>query len=246
MSSILAQIQQELADKALADPFFSDIPVLTERMKDISYLVELAVKKTRRAVVVATPKADINFPDRLTPYFDDIRAIGYCFENVALNQHLPNYISSLEIAEQLTATWYQYRPEGINEVWVPDRPTISLGSDLDHPLVQLISEQFFLAYAVRFRTSGGLFKEVSKVATPVWDNTLGTLTCATAGAAIFWTDTGGYPNPQTNLYTGTAPMEVGPGVAILARAYLQGFLASDLLTETTAATYDHEAIGAPT
>jgi hypothetical protein len=230
VSSILGQIQKELADKALADPFFSDIPVLTEQMKDIAYLCELAVQKTRRAVVVTTPRADISYPDRLTPYFDDIRVIGFCFENVSVNKNLPGYVSSLEIAEQLTATWYQYRPEGINEVWVPERPTISLGSDLDHPLVQLVSDSFFLAYAVRFKTSGGLFKEVPKVATPVWNATAKTLTCATAGAATFYTITGGYPNPQTNLYSG--PLTLAMGTVLLARSYLAGYLSSELLKVT--------------
>jgi hypothetical protein len=238
MSSILLAIQEELANKARNDPFFSSITVLTESMKDISYLVELAMAKARRAVVVTTPRADVRYPDRLTPYFDDIRVVGFCFENVAINRVTSGYIASIEIAENLLSTWYQYKPLGINEVWTPEVPSIALGSDLDHPLVQLVQDTFFLAYAVRFKTSGGIYNAPPQCAAVTMTETVVVLTqiatvtlaCATGGAAIFYTIDGDYPNTLETLYT--APFACPVGTQVIAKAYLAGYLDSALLKTT--------------
>lgn len=74
--------------------------------------------------------------------------------------------------------------------------------------------------------------ERPKVATPEIA-TLGdqiTLSCATDGAALWWTLDGGYPGPggQANLYTG--PISVEPGQHTLrVAAHLSGYVASDAM-----------------
>jgi hypothetical protein len=87
------------------------------------------------------------------------------------------------------------------------------------------------------RTAGGLYVAGSTVATPVAAPSSGavpqtvTLTCATPGAAIFYTTDGKQPSPlgaSSTLYT--APIGIASAATLKARAWLAGYTASSTLT----------------
>jgi hypothetical protein len=89
---------------------------------------------------------------------------------------------------------------------------------------------------VKFTTSGQNSAVGTYAATPVISETSGvvTLTCATAGAAVFYTLDGKNPMPRGStavLYT--APFTPGSGLTLKARSFLAGYLNSQTAQQTT-------------
>jgi len=234
MSGVLAAMQQELADRLMAEPSFADVPVLTERLHDLESQVERALNRIGLMAVVTTPLANIGHQDTTTPYFDDVHALIRIYENVMVNKtrHDVTYRSCLEMAEITVATVHHFKPDGINEVWVPENPTITLGND-----------PMDLCYDCRFTTQAGIIHTIPQIALPtvtaadLGDGTASvTVACATTGAAVFYTTDGTYPAPRKldgtagSLYS--APFIVADGAVVKVRAWLAGYLASDLVSAT--------------
>jgi hypothetical protein len=225
MSSILSQLQQQCADRLLADPMFADVCVLTERIKDIESEIQRALGpwneqggKTGLVAIVLTPTANVNFENVFGPFFDDIRIAVRVIENVPVNQD-PNTgtnVPAAEAAERVCNLLHLFMPDGASGPITAQKPTISLGNDPNN-----------LSYDCRFKTSGGLSTVLPQVETPVItkNGAAYTLTCSTAGAAIFYTLDGSNPSPRNGtLYIGE--FTPGTGVPLNARAWLAGYLAS--------------------
>src|SRR6185312_11259883 len=91
--SILATIQQQCADRLLADPFFATVPVLTESIGDLDNEIAVALGplggeggKSGLVVVIRTPTANVHFGNVFGPFFDEIKIIARITENVTVNR----------------------------------------------------------------------------------------------------------------------------------------------------------------
>lgn len=230
--SVLVSIQQQCADRILADPFFTNVPVLTERIKDLNAEIATALApitgaggKSGLAVVVLTPTANVHFENVFGPFFDDIRITVRVIENVTVNQdatHGTN-IPAAAAAEKICSLLHYFQPDSANGPVVSRRPGISLQDDPDN-----------LVYLCRFRTSGGPVGTLPQVAAPAATNSSGvvTLSTATSGAAIFYTLDGSNPTPRNGILY-TAPFTPATGLALKTRAWLAGYLTSDTTTINT-------------
>ena len=232
MSSVLSQLQQECADRLQSDPLFANVPVLTERIKDIESEIERALGplneqggKTGLVAILLTPTANVNFENVFGPFFDEVRIVARVVENVPINQD-PNTgtnIAAAELAEKICALLHHFQPDSATGPVVAQKPAIALANDPNH-----------LSYDCHFRTSGGLTAALPQVAEPgiAANSGVYALSSTTAGAAIFYTLDGSNPSPRNGtLYT--APFLPATGLKLKARAWLAGYLASDTATANT-------------
>jgi Chitobiase/beta-hexosaminidase C-terminal domain len=233
--SLLVSLQQQCANRLQSDPLFANVPVLTERIANIQSEINTALGplgsgatgKTGLVAIVLTPTADVNFDNLFGPFFDDIRIDVRIVENVTINEDPANgtNVAASDAAEKVCSLLHLFQPDNANGPVLARKPSIALRHD--HASQNLI-------YECRFRTSGGLTSILSQAATPAIADTSGvvTLTCATSGAAIFYTLDGSSPSPRNGtLYT--APFTPGTGLTLNARAWLAGYLTSNTATATT-------------
>ena len=229
MSSTLLTFQQEVADRLLADPFFANIPVVTEILKDISGTINTAVANCGLAVLVATPAAGKPFPNVSTPFWEDIDVTVQTHELPAMNNGVNSSIRSLEVCEKICAL--------LNPPWVP--VTYSRALLPRSPTIRLVPNKTFLVYHCRYSASGGVVYTPSQVATPVVSTSptpvvapvssvpvTVTISCATSGAAIFYTLDGKYPAPRNGTFY-TAPFVISSAATLRTRAWLAGYNASE-------------------
>lgn len=232
MSSILSQLQQQCADRLQTDPLFANIPVLTERIKDIESEIDRALGplneqggKTGLVAIILTPSANATFENVFGPFFDEIKVVVRVIENVPINQD-PNTgtnIPAAEAAERICNLLHHFLPDSANGPITAQKPTISLGNDPTH-----------LSYDCRFRTSGGLSAVLPQLSAPVItkNGSAYTLACSTAGAAVFYTLDGSNPSPRNGTFY-TAPITPASHLTLNARAWLAGFLTSQTATVNT-------------
>jgi hypothetical protein len=232
MSSLLSQLQQQCADRLLSDPLFAHVSVLTERIRDIESEIDRALGplnqtggKTGLVAILLTPTASVNFENIFGPFFDDIKIVVRVVENVPLNQDPATgaNIAAAELAEKICALLHHFQPDNAAGPIVAQRPAITLGNDPS-----------YLSYDCQFKTSGGLMSVLPQLAMPVITSVGGqlTLACATAGAAIFFTLDGANPSPRNaTLYT--APFTPATGRTLRCRAWLAGYLTSEVTTINT-------------
>lgn len=222
---VLKTIEQENTNRLLADPYFSNVPVINQQIGDIANEIAIAVGSIGVCVIVMVPNADVKYPNIPGPYFDGIYLKVRVVENVIVNQGASGTgKGALDIAEYVVALIHHFSPQSLSEIMNAANPTITLGNDPN-----------FLNYDVHFFTQGGLSYVINPVAaiTHSYDGTNVTLTETTPGAAVFYTTypTGNssiFPSPQVGtLYTG--PFVLATGNTVQAVAYLAGMLDSVLL-----------------
>ncbi len=225
IESVLEAIQQDIADRLLADPYFSDIPVIPEILKDVENEVERAVKQIGAMVLIVTPVASITLSKDAPPYFDEIDIVCRCSEHVILNRS-PDGTGKhvLSIAEHVLVVLHHYAPSNIIEMVYSNAPSIRLVAD----------PTGLLSYDCRFRTQGGLLYDIPVVADPVISRSGGNIviTCATSYANVFYALPGErYPNPRTgHFYAG--PFAAANGTVIRAKGWLAGYMNSKQVTAT--------------
>ena len=233
--SLIETIQREVADQIAADGFFLNIPVLVESLGDSASQIERALGpvntqggKVGAAVVVTTPTANVSWPEVGGPFFDEIPITVLVAVNPVTNNdpEAGTGASALAICEEVCSMLHQFYPHSANGPIVAERPTITRapnGGD-DEAIIQ---------YLCRFKTLGGIQNVLPQVTTPSVHSASDeyTLSCATPGAAIFYTTDGSNPNPRTStLYT--APF-ASSGQSVATRAWLAGYLASEILSFNT-------------
>lgn len=218
MPSVLTSIQQEIADRLLADPFFATIPVLVENPRDVTYELEASVSAAGTWAEVLVPEAVVSASTAPGPIFDPVEIAIRVRENipVASGPH------ALEVAETALALLHLYRQTTINEV-LSAAPK-ALGR---------INEPNVVAYEARVRTQAGASYAVPQLDAPtissagsVSPQTV-TLASDQPGAAIYYTLDGSQPAPRSPtsvLYT--APFTVSAAAQLRTRVWLAGFMAS--------------------
>jgi hypothetical protein len=218
MASILASIQQEIADRLLADPFFATIPVLVETPRDLNFELQASVAAAATYGVVLVPQAQVSAPTAPGPIFDPVEFAVRFRENVPVST-VPH---ALEVAETALALLHLYRPPTFNEV-------ISAAPNA----LARVTEPNVVTYEIRVRTQAGAGYAVPQLDAPVIASAgtqspqSVTLSSDAPGAAIFYTVDGSQPAPRSpTAVCYTVPFTVaGPGL-LRARAWRAGSLAS--------------------
>jgi hypothetical protein len=233
---VLQQLKTEVVDRLLADPFFGDspgIPVLDERVHELENEIDKAINQiSGLCVLVTIPRANVSpqaqnlagIGSERGPYFDSCTVVIRVFETPLINPQ-NNFDGTgktgLETAVTIAALLHLFLPAGANEPLVCI--SVGLGNDPDR-----------VSYDVVLSHRGGIKYTIPQVATPAISYDAGdvTITCATAGAAIFYTTTNAEPTPRSGtLYT--APFASASGVKVRARAWLAGYLGSKESSLTT-------------
>jgi len=218
MPSVLTSIQQEIADRLVADPFFSTIPVLVEAPRDLTFDLQTSVASAGTYGVVLVPQATVSAPNAPGPIFDPVEIAVRFRENipVAAGPH------ALEVAETALALLHLYRPNTINEVLCAAPNAL-----------MRVNEPNVVAYEIRVRTQAGASYAVPQLDTPTIASAgkatpqTVTLTSDQPGAAIYYTLDGSQPSPRGStsiLYT--APFAMSSPATIRTRAWLAGYLTS--------------------
>jgi hypothetical protein len=218
MASILACIQQEIADRLLADPFFATVPVLVETPRDVTFELQAAVAAAGTWGIVQVPHAAVSAPNAPGPIFDPVEFAVRFRENVPVSSG-PH---ALETAETALALLHLYKPATVNEVICAAPQAL-----------QRVLEPNVVCYEVRVRTQAGAGYAVPQLDAPVIScgafNSPQTVTLSSdaPGAAIFYTLDGSAPAPRgptAHLYT--APFTVAAPSLLRTRAWLAGSLTS--------------------
>ena len=218
MSSILTSIQQEIADRLLADSFFATIPVLVETPRDMAFELQSGVAAAGTYGVVLVPQALVSAPTAPGPFFDPVEIAVRFRENIPVADG-PH---ALEVAETALALLHLYRPTTINEVIVA-APTA----------LKAVKEPDVVAYEIAVRTQAGASYAVPQLDAPEisiagtgWPLTV-TLSSDQAGAAVYYTLDGSQPAPRgPTSYLYSAPFVVSGPALLRTRAWLAGFVAS--------------------
>jgi Chitobiase/beta-hexosaminidase C-terminal domain len=218
MSSILASIQQEIADRLLADPFFATIPVLVETPRDVTFELQASVAAAGTYGVVQVPQALVNAPTAPGPIFDPVELAVRFRENVpvSIGPH------ALEVAETALALLHLYKPTTFNEVIYAAPQALAR-----------VNEPNVVTYEIRVRTQAGAGYAVPQLDAPVISSAGSvspqtvTLSSDAPGAAIFYTLDGSQPAPRSpTAVFYTAPFTVHAPGLLRARAWLAGSLTS--------------------
>lgn len=207
------------AIKALmeGDPYYFDIPILTERLQNIDAKVEQIVGKAGGIciVLITTTFGEplVNLPGA---NFGKIGFVARTYENVKTN---PTGKEAQHVALHTAALWSQLKPDAL-----------SSPLKLDDPGVALAEDPRFLVYGTQALTEGGTKIEIPRLEDVTIDasnlNAIA-LAQATPGRAIFYTLDSSFPaprNPNAHLYLAT--FIAAPGVTVRARAYLAGYISS--------------------
>lgn len=213
----LSDIRAAIGGFTEADPYFSDIPVITERLKDLQGRIDLIVGRTAGiALILVTPVVGGVLANVTGANFSGIQVLGRILENTKINE---TGKEALDVAIYTTALWSQLKPDSLSATLIPQEPPIVLGNDPK-----------YLSYDVRFTTEGGTKIEIPRLDPVTIDaSNLGAIALAnpTPGAPIFYTLDNTQPsprNPAAVLFL--APFSSSSGVTVRARAWLPGYIPS--------------------
>lgn len=214
---MLLELQQEIAARLEADAFFADVQVLTQKVQDLDSEIERALATLGVSVVILTPNADVTNGDLQGPRLDPIRVVIACAETPVLNAAGPR---ALACAERALALLHH---------WTPDSLSVPL---VGRSLVLADPQPGMTAHNVEFTVAGGLDAELDElVLTADVGGDPITLTCATAGAAIFYTLDGKNPAPRNGTLYAAPLSRPTAGTRLKARAWLAGYLPSNVVNE---------------
>jgi hypothetical protein len=222
VSSALLQIETEMAQRLEAIPFFAPFTILVDPRKNIVAEIQSKIGKLKTLIAPKIVGADDNHPNVHGTYFDEIRAVVGVFQNPLLRA---DHAEPLEICEEIHKAFKNWSPDSLTNPLNPRKPGI-----------EQIADAQLNIFNCNFETRGGFVGALPVAAPPVAtysEPDLGYIfTSATEGAAIFYTTNGSNPSPRNGTLA-YGPRALAPGT-IKARAFLAGYLRSELLTLTVA------------
>lgn len=202
-------IQDALQQLIESEPAFASFAIYQRQEGGVQ-----AVIYAKEAIEIGLPKLGLKNPNQPLPFFEGIRIPVKMFFNRKAGS--PTYEPS-DAAEMLVAL-IDLSPYATAEgdPFTLDDPPIEHTEDSTHRSVKTINVV----------VSGGLTIDRPQVATPALSGTSSvTATCATAGAQMFYTLNGNFPNPRNGtLYT--APVAVASGQTISVIGWLAGYTRS--------------------
>jgi hypothetical protein len=205
------------AIKALmeADPYYLDIPIVTEKLQDIDAKTDEVIQLAGGIVLIllVTTFDDVlkNVPGA---NFDKIRFAARTVENLNLNA---TGKSSLQVALHTAALWSQLKPDTFSSPLILE--SVDLGND-----------ERGVTYDTFAQTAGGTKIEIPRledVTIDAFDLAAISLANPQAGAFMFYTLDDSKPiprNPSAQVFAG--PFNSAPGVTVRARAWLPGYIPS--------------------
>jgi hypothetical protein len=219
MSSALLQLELEIKDRLEEMPFFAPFTVLVEPRKNIVSEIQSRIGKLKTLIAPKVVGADDDHPNISGVYFDAIRISVGIFQNPILKG---DHADPFEIAEEIHKALKNWTPVSLANAINPAKPGI-----------EPIADDTLNIVSCNFAARGGFVGAVPAVTTPVITitGTPGTvLTCATVGAAMFYTLDNSNPSPRAGTYAapGTDLGVLAPGSTLKVRAFLAGYLHSSL------------------
>lgn len=110
-----------------ADPYYSDIPIITERLQNIDAKIEGIVGKAGGiCIVLVTAAFEGPIPNLPGANFDGVKFIARTFENVKTN---PTGKEAQHVALYTAALWSQLKPDALSSPLKLDDPGVLLGND---------------------------------------------------------------------------------------------------------------------
>ena len=232
--AVVESIQQECADILASDPYFSNIPIITEKIYDFENEITVNVAAIGICVVILTPTMSQSLQN-VGAYFDEVAIDISTIENVIVNQSATGTGKRALATAEYVHTLMHMTGTG-RRLATTSKQVVAL-----RPTVQLTPPppkwNRHVIYRNRYTTDCGLQYIMPTIA-QVKASQSGAgqplvLQCATPGSAIYYTlDGKTRPAPRTgSLYLG--PVTVPPSSKVQALAWLAGWLT----TNNQAATY---------
>jgi hypothetical protein len=219
-------------DALLAEPFFANIPafggavVVSLDSGDIENTITQDLNKIGLNVTISTNEGFVGHPNQSGPYFDDLGLVAIITEDVTVNRAAStnggNNPTAYAVAAAVCAILHKLATEGVSELFLITR----IARVLTPPDGQNVWNVFFKTQAGLSYTRPALAPVVVDVTAP--GNQTINLSCATPGAAIFYTLNGAYPAPRTGILS-TGPINITAGQKLWARAWLPGYAPSNPL-----------------
>lgn len=219
--SMKEQLEQEIADRILADPMFAAIEVHVDPEKNIVAAVMQKIAKLGRLVAPVVNGYSVLKPDISGPYFDDLNIEVGVFHNAKIAKA---GASPSAMAERVAALLHLWKPDSLSTPLKCAREAITAVPDANLNI-----------WSVKVSASGGLtyvLPALGVVTLHRAGNEV-TLSHTTPGAAIFFTTNGNHPTPRSGTH-----FDNGDGITITApttlkaRAWLAGYLTSPLLNQS--------------
>jgi len=220
MASALLQLEVEVQHRLESIPFFTPYAsrdaILVEPRKNIVAEINLKLGKMKTVIVPKIVGADDNHPNVTGAYFDEIRISVGVFQKDLLKGEDASYI---EIAEEIHKALKGWTPDSLANAVNPMKPGIEPIADAKLNIV-----------SCNFEMKGGFVGTLPSVAEPsATILPLGNIqfTCATPGAAVFYTTDGTNPTPRNGTLA-LGVINVPETTRFKARGYLAGFHRSSL------------------
>ena len=228
--SIFEQFQQQAVDRLLSLPFFATprtglpdgIPVLPVHIKEIDSMIDIAVEQVGGlCILVGVLEAKVDAGCAGIPMFDTTWLVQTT-DNPTLNE---SGVNGIEATENVILGLHGWAVDGFSgQTYLAPNSFNLLPTPEDKNRV----------HEARFKTHIAISQDpLPMVEPPVIVNDAGTvtITCATAGAPIFYTVDRSHPNPRNGILY-TAPFSAS-GVTVKARAWLPGYQTSTQVSLST-------------
>jgi hypothetical protein len=227
------QLQNDVAHSLASDPTLANVNIVTRdrlladssQMPDQTLMAETLAYLTPRngktgcGVIVEKPELVAPLPNVPGPQGDLVivcLVLEDPFQNLGVNGTL---MPADQVAQKIQDICHLWNVEGLG-MWRADTNAISAARDWE-PLRAFRSR-------MRIANNRGQSQRVERVNSSVGGGTL-TLTCATAGAAVYYSKNGAFPGPSNTaagavLYA--APFAVSVGDVVRAAAFKTGMVGS--------------------
>lgn len=221
MASLILAIEDEVVAAIEAAPEFAGIPVLAADRGDIESNVDEAVNRVGQFVVVVVEKMQVIHPDIPGPRYELIRISVVVGERPATRPSGGK--PSVELAEIIMGLVHHLDLDVTGQTVMADTEALTY-----------LAQEGLVQWSLTFVTTASAPISVSQVA-EITRGTSGsntTLTCATGGAAIFYTVDGRFPSPQVGTRYAAPFPTPSAGTRLRALAYLAGYKRSPELDHT--------------
>lgn len=217
MSAVSQQIESDVAERIKLDPFFASsveqgtCTVVAEPRKNLAAEAKRAVGKTGLVLVPSVERVTMLHPN-VSPDYKAMLSPQVAITVIENPQLSKNVFTGLDAAERLASVFHLWRLGYLSA------PFTAQG-DCIVPIVDPVLNIF----RVSLETAGEFSIQVSRVRAPQFSQSSGelTITCATAGAVIYYTTDGSFPGRNNSNATAyAAAFEPGYNKTVRACAYL--------------------------
>lgn len=237
----MVDMQSDIVSRLLADEFFADIAVLSERVAELDYEVQVALGivtgragKAGALVIVQQPTASDEMPNvTFGPLTIEWNILVMEETKINRDTTIGTGHPALEIARRVVRVLKHASLGSTGRLMLPGNPLIA-------PAATAVEGEdgFYVpvSYAVKFVCSEADSEAFSKVVRPSISSSgttvpqTVTLACATAGASIYYSTDGSYPRAGgsgSTLYS--APFSIASACTLRVVAYKSGQIASDVV-----------------